>query len=177
MGRWLGRKGRLEAPLIPLARGHEGVRGHQDKSQGSPEPSLLTRDVDFLKCAKQASPPANSVHSTTQYLTMLFYFVCVCWGGGRGQGAVGSGYSGKYAEWKNLKSFAFVFPVPLSTAPVYFQRCHLSFIFWPGWACVRICVGDPRGVERSGRSTGQIECQNWLQRNSGHNRPQRITLN
>lgn len=127
----------------------------------------------------QSKRPLPPIPCTLLLNTLQCCFIfCVCvGGGGRGQGAVGSGYSGKYAEWKNLKSFAFVFPVPLSTAPVYFQRCHLSFIFWPGWACVRICVGDPRGVERSGRSTGQIECQNWLQRNSGHNRPQRITLN
>ena len=83
MGRRLGRKGRLESPLIPLARGHEGEGGSQGKSRGSPEPSLLTRDVDFLKCAKPASPPANFVHSTTQYLTVLFSF-----SGGGGQGAV-----------------------------------------------------------------------------------------
>lgn len=36
---------------------------------------------------------------------------------------------------KQVEGFAIAFPAPLSRALVL-SVCHLSFIFWPGWACV-----------------------------------------
>ena len=38
-------------------------------------------------------------------------------------------------EKKHVEGFAIAFPAPLSRALVL-SVCHLSFIFWPGWACV-----------------------------------------
>lgn len=52
----------------------EGVGGLQDKSRRSPELSLLTGDVGFSKCAKQASPPASPASTATECLTLPSYW-------------------------------------------------------------------------------------------------------
>lgn len=120
----------MDSPLSPLSRGPVGegaphpTRG---KSRGSPEAPLQTTEVDFSKCAKASVP--------SRQLLFALLSKAPCWEGRHGGGGVLPLFKKMCRMKKHVESFAIAFPAPLSRALVL-SVCHLSFIFWPGWACM-----------------------------------------
>lgn len=96
------------------------------QSRGSPEAPLQTTEVDFSKCAKASVP--------SRQLLFALLSKAPCWEGRRGEGGL-SLFKKICRIKKHVEGFAIAFPAPLSGALVL-SVCHLSFIFWPGWACV-----------------------------------------